>query len=217
MIHWERIDTVFLDMDGTLLDLNFDNHFWLEFVPQRYADRHGLSLADAREQLSPRFRAMEGKLEWYCLDYWSTELQLDLAGLKAEVAGLIAILPHVTEFLEAVRALDKQLVLVTNAHPASLALKMEKTCLEAFFDSVVSSHRFGLPKEHTAFWGHLNAFLPFVPARTMIADDSLPVLRSACSYGIALPIAIRKADSRQPPRAIDEFVAIDDFREIMPR
>lgn len=33
MIAWKEIDTVLLDMDGTLLDLNFDNHFWKEFVP----------------------------------------------------------------------------------------------------------------------------------------------------------------------------------------
>ena len=26
MINWQQIDTVFLDMDGTLLDLHFDNY-----------------------------------------------------------------------------------------------------------------------------------------------------------------------------------------------
>jgi 5'-nucleotidase len=31
---WREIDTVLLDMDGTLLDLEFDSHFWLSLVPQ---------------------------------------------------------------------------------------------------------------------------------------------------------------------------------------
>ena len=33
---WRAIDTVLLDMDGTLLDLRFDNYFWLELVPRKY-------------------------------------------------------------------------------------------------------------------------------------------------------------------------------------
>jgi len=100
MIDWKKIDTVLLDMDGTLLDLNFDNHFWKEFVPLKFAEKQGLSIDAAKLQLQPRFKSMEGKLEWYCLDYWSDVLELDIAGLKAEISGLIAVLPHVTEFLE---------------------------------------------------------------------------------------------------------------------
>ncbi|MDH3916294.1 MAG: haloacid dehalogenase, partial [Chromatiales bacterium] len=33
---WSTVDTVLLDMDGTLLDLRFDNYFWQELVPSRY-------------------------------------------------------------------------------------------------------------------------------------------------------------------------------------
>ena len=38
MPRWRDIDTVFLDMDGTLLDLHFDIHFWQTHVPRRYAE-----------------------------------------------------------------------------------------------------------------------------------------------------------------------------------
>jgi FMN phosphatase YigB (HAD superfamily) len=48
---WEAIDTVLLDMDGTLLDLRFDNYFWMEFLPERYAERHGLTPEQARAVL----------------------------------------------------------------------------------------------------------------------------------------------------------------------
>jgi HAD superfamily hydrolase (TIGR01509 family) len=216
MIDWQDIRSVFLDMDGTLLDLNFDNHFWLEFVPQRYAERHGLSPDEAKARLMPRFKATEGRLEWYCLDYWSAQLELDIAGLKAEIAGLIAVLPHVTEFLDAVRNLQKRVVLVTNAHPKSLGLKMERTCLHACFDNIVSSHALGHPKEDPAFWEKLQDIEPFEAKRTLLADDSLAVLRSARQFGIGHLVAIRKNDSRLPPRDIAEFAAIDDFRELMP-
>ena len=71
MFDWEDIDTVLLDMDGTLLDLHFDNHFWLEYVPQRYAEQHGISLDAAKQELMQRYRQVEGTLDWYCVDYWS--------------------------------------------------------------------------------------------------------------------------------------------------
>lgn len=216
MIDWENIDSVFLDMDGTLLDLNFDNHFWHDFVPQRYAERNGLTHDEAKTFLLPKFRAMEGRLEWYCLDYWSEQLDLDIPSMKSEISGLIAVMPHVTEFLEAVRGYGKRLVLVTNAHRMSLGLKMEKTRLHVFFDAIVSSHDIGAPKEAPQFWSGLVVREPFLPKRTLLVDDSLPVLRSARAFGISHLIAVRKHDSTRPARAIDEFAGIDDFREIMP-
>ena len=51
MIDWDSIDTVLLDMDGTLLDLHYDNHFWLEYLPQRYADLKGISPEEALERM----------------------------------------------------------------------------------------------------------------------------------------------------------------------
>jgi putative hydrolase of the HAD superfamily len=215
MVDWQSISSVFLDMDGTLLDLNFDNHFWLEFVPLRYAERHGLTLEEAKLHLRPRFQATEGRLEWYCLDYWSDQLNLDIAGMKAEVAGLISVLPHVTEFLDHIRGLGKQVVLVTNAHPKSLGLKLERTSLHAFFDNIISSHTLGYPKENPGFWTQLGEIEPFDPKRTLLADDSLAVLRSAQQFGIEHLVAIRKNDSRLPSRQITEFLAIEDFRELM--
>ena len=216
MINWNNIADVFLDMDGTLLDLNFDNHFWLEFVPIRFAASRGITLEEAKDQLMPKFRSMEGKLEWYCLDYWSLELGLDIVGLKEEISGLIAVLPHVTDFLDAVRKSERRLVLVTNAHPRSLGLKMEKTCLQGFFDAIVCAHDLGVAKENPRFWAAMQQRERFDAATTLLVDDSLAVLRSARTYGIANLVAARKPDSMLPEREVSEFAGIQDFRELMP-
>jgi len=216
MLDWKQIDTVLLDMDGTLLDLNFDNHFWQEFVPLRFAELHSLTLEEAKQQLAPRFKAMEGKLEWYCLDYWTRELALNIAGLKQELAGLIAVHPHVTEFLDAVRASGKRLLLVTNAHRDSLNLKMEKTCLHGFFDEIVSSHDFGFAKEQQGFWQILQDQHLFTKDRTLLVDDSVAVLTSARTFGIAHLVSISKPDSQRPVKQVAEFVAVEDFRALMP-
>ncbi len=216
MINWEEIETVLLDMDGTLLDLRFDNHFWKEYVPQKFAEKQGWHIDTAKGHLVPKFQNKEGTLDWYCLDYWSEELELDIVGLKQELADLINVLPHVSEFLEKLSASSQQVVLVTNAHRGSLDLKMEKTGLLTYFDEVVSSHDFKLPKEHPGFWAKLQQQQPFAKQTTVLIDDSLAVLRSARDFGIAYLISISRPDTGQPKREIEGFTSIEDFRALMP-
>jgi putative hydrolase of the HAD superfamily len=215
MIDWKKINTVLLDMDGTLLDLNFDNHFGKEFVPLKFAELHNVSITEAKQQLEPRFKRMEGKLEWYCLDYWSEALELDIAGLKAEISGLIAVLPHVTEFLTKIQQTPKKVLLVTNAHRDSLNLKMEKTCLHTFFDDIISSHDVGFAKEHPEFWRLLEQQHTFTKASTLLVDDSLAVLNAARAFGIGHLLAVSKPDTQQARRIISDYPAIEDFRALM--
>ena len=203
-------------MDGTLLDLNFDNHFWQRHVPLRYAEARGLDLEAAREELMARYHARAGSLEWYSVDFWETELELDIMRLKQEVAHLIAVHPHVTVFLDALRAAGKRTVLVTNAHHKSLTLKMARTGLGGYFDNLVSAHEIGLPKEDRGFWEQLRLRENFDPATTLLVDDSLPVLDSAYANGISWLIAVKRPDASQPPKDTGAYAAIESFRDLMP-
>jgi len=215
-LDWQSIDDVMLDMDGTLLDLHFDSHFWMEYVPLKYAQDNHLTLEQAKLELMPRFKAREGQLEWYCLDHWSRELGLDIALLKEEVDHLIAVHPHVVDFLESINAIGKRVILVTNAHQKSLALKMKKTRLDHHFDQIISAHQIGHPKEDQQFWSKLHACLPFDPARTLFVDDSVSVLKSARKYGIKHLIAILKPDTREPERVVEGFDGVNDFELLIP-
>ncbi len=215
-LDWSDIDTVLLDLDGTLLDLHFDDHFWKEHVPRRYAELHGIEVEAARALLLPKFRAMEGTLEWYCLDYWSRELGLDIPTLKQEIAHLIAVHPHVVEFLQALKERHRKVVLTTNAHGDSVALKMARTDLAPWFDRMVSAHELGVAKESDRFWPALARVVPYDPEHTLLVDDNLTALASAHRYGIRHLRAVRRPNSRGAPVATGEFPAIDDFRDIMP-
>ena len=212
---WSDIDTVLLDMDGTLLDLHFDNHFWLELLPQRYAELHGISRAMAELELAPLFNEHVGKLTWYCLDYWSRELNLPIREMKREIAELIALRPNADEFLAALRQTGKRVVLITNAHRDSLSLKLEKIELAPWFDRLISSHDYGYPKEEPQFWHALRQDLEFEPARALFIDDSLPILRSAQRFGIAHLLAVREPDSRSAPKDTEEFAAVDDYLDLI--
>ena len=216
MIDWDKIQYVLLDMDGTLLDLHFDNHFWQEVIPLRYAADRGLDVVTAKRVLTPIFRRNEGSLNWYCLDYWTRELNIDIAVLKQDVAHLIAVHPHVISFLDALRAATKRSILVTNAHPKSLALKLERTRLGDHLDAIVSAHDIGHPKEEPAFWGALQQHQPYDPEYSLLVDDNLAVLRAARHSGIRHLLAVHRPDTRRPPRDTAEFAALRDFGDILP-
>lgn len=215
MLDWTSIDTVLLDMDGTLLDLYFDNYFWQIHLPKRYAEHYGLSEQHASEKLRLEFSRVEGTQNWYCLDYWGQHLGLDIVALKHEVAHLIAMHPHVDRFLNAAKR-HKRLILVTNAHHNSLELKLKHTTIEPHFDTIVSAHDFQYPKEALAFWEKLQEAVTFAPDRTLLVEDNLSILKTAKRFGIRYLIAVSRPDSRLPAREITEFPAIEDFSALIP-
>lgn len=215
-VPWSEIDTVLLDMDGTLLDLHFDNHFWLTHVPKTYAAKHGISIEQANQELDERIHSYQGKLEWYCLDFWTRELDIDIALLKQDVQHLIAIRPGAEAFLKALSESQKRAVLVTNAHQGSLQLKLANTHIDQYLDLVLCSHDFGLPKEDRTFWDALQNTEKFDPSRTLFIDDSESVLDSASDYGIRYLRSIVQPDSKKPHRTKHNYPAILEFSDLLP-
>jgi GMP/IMP 5'-nucleotidase len=214
-LDWERIDTVLVDMDGTLLDLAFDNFFWLELVPSTYAELHGLALEEARGRLAEHFTAWAGKLEWYCLDHWSGLLGLDLKVLKREHGHRVRFLPGALEFLAAVRARGKAVWIVTNAHWDTLAVKAQRTGVDRLVDRVVISHDLKAPKESAEFWLELHRRHPFERARALLIEDSVPVLAAARAFGLGYTVAIRRPDSTLPSRSITAYAAVEGVAELL--
>jgi 5'-nucleotidase len=215
-LNWNDIDTVLLDMDGTLLDRHFDDHFWMEHVPLVYARENRIGLESAKKELYRLFRSQEKTLNWTDLDYWSSRLRLDIPLLKRDVDHLISVHPFVVEFLLFLRRNGKSIHLVTNAHGKTLDLKLRKTRIGPYFSGIISAHDLGLPKEDEAFWGKLRERIPYDPARTLIGEDSETNLKTAASYGIRYLVFISRSSSVLPPAASPDFVSISFFNRLIP-
>lgn len=213
---WDRIDTVLLDLDGTLLDLRFDNHFFLEHLPHRLAEHWGVSGDAARTELQRRYRRVEGTLDWYCLDYWQRELELDLVALKHEIGHMVTWRPHAEAFLDALAAAGKRRVLATNAHPGSMGFKFERLPLGPRFEARYTSHDLGAPKEDAAFWDRLHEREGFTPDRTLFVDDNPHVLAAARAWGIGHLVGIRCPDSAAPRNRLEGFPAVDHLDALLP-
>lgn len=215
MLDWSKISTVLLDMDGTILDLHFDNHFWLHHLPQRYSELHNVSLADAKLSLLNHYKRVEGTIDWYCLDYWAKQTHLSINELKREVQHLIQLRSDAHDFLTALKASGRDIVLVTNAHPDSLSLKIERTALDQYFHTLYSTHEFGVTKESQLLWQRLQKKHGFALESTLFVDDSIVILDSAKKYGIEHLLAVANPDSQQASRVIVEYPSITNYNVLL--
>jgi len=212
---WEAITTVLLDMDGTLLDRAFDDHFYLEALPERYAAVNGMTVAEARTRLVALYRAAEGELDWTDLDYWTKKLELDVPAIKDALRHRIAAHPDSLDFLGFLRARKIPVHLVTNAHPKTLAIKMEKTGLDAHLDRMVTAFDVGCLKSRVDYWVKSEAILGFDPATTLYVDDDESALLSAESHGIRHLVHRSKSSSALPPQASAKYRSIETFHVLM--
>ena len=215
MIDWTTIDTVLLDMDGTLLDKHFDDYFWEHYVPEIYAKQNAMDKLTARKMLLEVYRAVEGTLDWTDLDYWSEQLKLDIPALKLKVEHLIDVHPYVIDFLFYLQESNKKIYLVTNAHSKTLDIKMNKTDLRGYFDRIICAAEIGLPKENPEFWGKLKDVIPYDKDRTMLAEDTEKILFSAREYGIKHLIYVARPSSQIAVKPSESFHSIVYFNELI--
>ena len=205
----DACDTLMLDMDGTLLDLAYDNYMWMEHIPAEYARKNDISPDQAREHLYATFKRLEGKLNWYCLDHWSDALDLDVVGLHREQNGRIGFLPGAKQFLQTVADHHVRVLLVTNSHQHTLDIKAEVTDIVDYFDGVYTSHELGHAKEDQPFWQELQKVEKFVAARTVFVDDNVAVLQSARDFGVDMLLHITRPDTRHPVKEHEDFTGIE--------
>jgi len=213
----DSVETVLLDMDGTLLDLHFDSYFWLTHLPARVAELRGLTPLEVDEVLLAHMREKQGTLDWYCTTYWSDHLGVDVMTLKQETAERIAVRPGVEDFMLRLVASGLTPVMVTNADRHVMALKFARTGIDREFGHLFSSHDFGYAKEDDGFWETLHKKIKFDPARTLLIDDSVAVLRSARRNGIAHLLAPAQPDSQSAPATDHEFATIARFDDLLVR
>jgi putative hydrolase of the HAD superfamily len=212
---WSSIDTVCLDLDGTLLDQAYDNHIWGELLPQRFARVNSLGVAEAAAEIERRYAEHRGTLKGYCIEFWSQDLGVDIGALHRERRADVAWLPGAREFLERMRAAGKRLLLLTNSHPIALEVKHEQTRVLDYLDESVTSHEFGYPKEHPGFWRVAEQRLGFDPARSIFVDDNARVLTAASAAGIRWVYGVRHWDTRREWREHVEHPAVDGVADLV--
>ena len=164
-----------------------------------------------------------------CLDAVLTLYDYLDSGNGYKIRLLLALLNHpyrwveldimtgatrVPEFLATLRRNGKRLVLFTNAHPETLAIKDERTGVSGYLDAMFSAHTFSWPKEDARFWASIRRTEPFDPGRTLFVDDSPPVLAAARAAGIRWVFGVRHPDSQGTVRDHGPWPAVDRITDL---
>ena len=215
MINWHQVETVLLDMDGTLLDLHFDNHFWLTVVPQHLSLQQKRPITEIKKQIYQMYQEAEGSLNWYCIHHWQQKLGLDIMLLKQQYKHKINWLQDAKAFLQALKQAGKQRILITNAHPLSLELKQVHTGLDNYLDQIYSTHQFGVAKESPQLWQQLKIKAAYNPKTTLFIDDNESLLLVAKQAGIAFGLGIYQPDSQKRGNEMKTFKTIKSYRALI--
>jgi HAD superfamily hydrolase (TIGR01509 family) len=215
VVAWDEIDDVLLDMDGTLLDRHFDNFFFEEELPRRYAALHGLQLEESRDTLMAMYRSVEGELAWTDLHYWTQRVGIDVVALHRELNHMIGFLPGAEDFLRHLRQRGKRVTIVTNAHEAGVSVKVAKTGLDRHVERIVNAFEVGFLKMRPEYWPHCQRLLGFDPTRSLYMDDDEGCLIAAKEFGVAHLIHSAKSSSQLPPAPLAQFVSITDFSSLL--
>lgn len=217
----EKITTLFLDMDGTLLDLHFDTVFWNNHLPKRFSEIHDLPAEIASGIVAKHMNIAKGTINWSSTEHWSKTLDVNIIDLKHELKHLIGYRQGTLEFLRTAKDSSIQLVLLTDADPHVIALKEATLCesgpsLLQFMDKIISSEELGHLKENSSFWPSLNKLLSFTAATSSLIDDNLAVLQNARNYGIEQLIAVSQPDSTKPQHNTEPFKSVNHLNDLIP-
>ena len=202
-------------MDGTLLDRHFDNFFFEEELPRRYAALHGLAFESSRDHLMGLYRSVEGELDWTNLRYWSGRIGIDVVAMTKELDHMIGYLDGAELFLQGLRGLGKRVVILTNAHRAGVDIKCAKTGIDRYVDRIVDAFEVGCLKMRDAYWPRCQQLVGFNPARSLYVDDDEACLAAAQAYGIGHIWHSAKSSSQLPPEPSSRFRSITTVADLI--
>ncbi|MEO5864055.1 MAG: HAD family hydrolase [Nitrospiraceae bacterium] len=208
-LNWNEIDDVLLDMDGTLLDRHFDNFFFEEELPRRYAALHGLPFEESRDRLMAMYRSVEGELAWTDLHYWTERVGIDVVAMHRELDHMIGFLPGAEAFLVELKRRGKRITILTNAHRAGVDVKTVKTGLNYRVDRIVDAFEVGYLKMRPEYWPTCQRLVGFEPKRSLFIDDDEGCLVAAEQFGIGQIVHSSKSSTQLPAVFSTNFDSVE--------
>tara|TARA_B100000949_G_scaffold230528_1_gene241181 strand:+ start:1041 stop:1685 length:645 start_codon:yes stop_codon:yes gene_type:complete len=205
------IKNFLIDLDGVILDLKYDSFFWKEHIPKIYSKLHKISYKEAQTITKQIFNYKKKTMDWYDINYWSNMLSFDVNKEKENNMERIALINGSKNFLEDLIRHDKNLYLITNAHPKTLQIKLKKYNIRKYFKSIICSHELNYIKEETQFWYILKNKLNIRFEDSVLIEDSLDNLMAAQSAGLKNLVYVSK---KSPQSRIIKPVTIEYLSDL---
>ncbi|MCG2762533.1 MAG: HAD family hydrolase [Candidatus Atribacteria bacterium] len=128
-----KLKIISFDVDGTLVDLEYNDLIWFKEIPELVAKKKKVSFEKSLKYVSEEYIKLgEHNLNWYDINYWITYFKLEVSPKKIleKYESQVKIFPEVIPLLEELK--KNFILIVITAMPREFLIpKMKK--LEKYF------------------------------------------------------------------------------------
>ena len=211
MVKLNSTTAILLDLDGVILNLDYDIKFWESWLPEHVASQSNQSLEKIKTKIQAEINTQRGTLNFYDLNYWDNLLSVDSLKILKEQEDKCSYLEGSFEALQRLSTLKNPMHILTNGDPRAQEYKAETQNFLEFFDSIFYSMHAGYPKEEKEFWAlaRHNLNLDFEDA--IFIDDDFKITTAATKAGINQVIWITPGKNRILQNGIETFSSLAEL------
>ena len=135
----QKTKIVSFDVDGTLVDAEFNDLVWLEEIPLLYAEKEGISFKEAYRFILGEYEKIgEKDLRWYDMNYWLRTFGIDRSynEILQKYEEKIEIYPDARAILEALKE-SFPMIVITVMPREFLEIKLKR--LNSYFSETFST------------------------------------------------------------------------------
>ena len=211
MVKLNSTTAILSDLDGVILDLNYDMKFWQSWLPEHVANQTNQSIEETQAEIQAEINKQRGTLNFYNLNYWDDFLNVDCMQIIKEKEEKCSYLEGSHEALQRLSALKNPKHILTNGDPRVQEYKAQSQDFWRFFDSIFYSMRAGYPKEQKEFWALARHNLNLYFEDAMFIDDGYNVVTAAVKAGLKKVIWITPGKNRILQNGIETFPRLIDL------
>ena len=211
MVKLHSTTAILLDLDGVILNLEYDVKFWQSWLPDHVANQSNRSLEEIKAEIQAEIDIQRGTLNFYDLNYWDNLLNVDCMNIIKEQEEKCSYLEGSYEALQRLSTLKNPMHILTNGDPRAQEYKAETQNFLEFFDSIFYSMHAGYSKEEKEFWAlaRHNLNLDFEDA--IFIDDDFKVITAAAKAGIKQVIWITPGKNRVLQNGVETFPSLAEL------
>ena len=211
MVKLNSTTAILSDLDGVILDLNYDIKFWKSWLPEHVANQTNQSIEETQAEIQAEINKQRGTLNFYNLNYWDDLLNVDCMQIIKEKEEKCSYIEGSYESLQRLSTLENPKYILTNGDPRIQEYKAETNNFLEFFDSIFYSMHLGYPKESREFWAlaRHNLNLDFKDA--IFIDDDFKVVTAAVKAGIKQVVWITEGKNRILQNGVETFPSLADL------
>ena len=211
MVKLNSTTAILSDLDGVILNLDYDIKFWESWLPEHVASQSNRSLKKIKIQIQAEIDAQRGTLNFYDLNYWDDLLNVDCMEIIREQEEKCSFLEGSYEALQRLSTLKNPKYILTNGDPRIQEYKAETQNFLEFFNSIFYSMHVGYPKESKEFWTLARHNLNLDFEDTIFIDDDFKVVTAAAKAGIKQVAWITPGKNRILQNRVETFASLSDL------